>query len=94
MRGPLRMACKQAAYKYDVIGEEETKSQADDAGSKLEPRIRLSREPVHIRERRRSTGLDRIQSRNVKVRVECRNIRTRVKLIHLFIFAQPTSIAV
>ena len=47
------MARKQAAYNYDVIGEEETKSQADDAGSKLESRIRLSREPVHIRERRR-----------------------------------------
>jgi hypothetical protein len=41
------VARKQAAYNYDVIGEEETKSQADDAGSKLEPRIRLSREPVH-----------------------------------------------
>ena len=53
MRGPLRMACEQAAYKYDVIGEEKSKSQADYAGSKLEPRIRLSREPVHIRERRR-----------------------------------------
>lgn len=50
------MARKQAAYNYDVIGEEETKSQADDAGSKLEARIRLSREPVHIRERRRYGG--------------------------------------
>jgi len=53
------MACKQAAYKYDVIGEEETKSQADYAGRKLEPRIRLSREPVYVRERRRYGSRDK-----------------------------------
>ena len=42
MRDPLRVARKQAAYNYDVIGEEETKSQTDYAGSKLEARIGVS----------------------------------------------------